>query len=295
MTSLTVRNISFDRKKNPGLEFDIIPLEKILDQNKHNHDPLNSHRVNFYVVLFITSGNGKHTIDFLEYEYGKGSILTVRKDQIHKFHPCTSEGFILLFTEEFVLSYLEKPSARKISELFNELLFKQITKLTVKELDELLLLIDQMNNEFNGPIDEHTSSIVRNYLQVFVSKVHRIRSTSLHFKKDHKYMEQFLMFQRLVESLCTKSRSVQFYADRMNVTTKTLSNMTHSMVKKSPKAFINEILTLQIKRALINTTRSIKEIAYQSGFEEPSNLFKFFKRYAGQTPKAFRQSFISGH
>ena len=74
------------------------------------------------------------------------------------------------------------------------------------------------------------------------------------------------------------------------MTPKTLSNITHHVAGKSAKAFIDGILTLQIKRMLINSSLPIKSIAYQAGFSEPTNLFKFFKRYTNQTPEAFRNN-----
>jgi AraC-like DNA-binding protein len=36
---------------------------------------------------------------------------------------------------------------------------------------------------------------------------------------------------------------------------------------------------------------SIKEITYQAGFDEPTNLIKFFKQRTGQTPAQFRRGF----
>lgn len=282
-------DITFDRTKGHSLDFDIFPLENILQRTDLNHDPRKAHRVHFYVLILVTSGFGKHTIDFEEYEYAKGSVLTIRKNQIHNFHNGNVKGLILLFTEEYVLSYLEKTSADKIVALFNELLFNQHTKLHDDELISILTLCDQIKEEFIQPIDDHTSGIIRNFLQVLVSKIYRVRSLAPDAAPDHKYTPQFLHFQNLIELHCHKFRSVQYYADKLNVTTRTLNNITHKIIDKPAKKLIDEITILQIKRLLINTNLSVKQIAYSSGFDEPTNLFKFFKRYSGQTPESFRK------
>jgi AraC-like DNA-binding protein len=286
-------NINFDRTKRPAIDFDIIPLENIPRRGDLNHDPQKLHRVHFYVLLLITSGSGKHNIDFREYEYAKGSVLTIRKNQIHSFGNGDAKGFIILFTEEYVLSYLEKASTDKIPELFNELLFNQHTLLKSHELEDTLTLIHQIQAELNQPLDDYTSGIIRNLLQVLVSRIYRVRKASASLTLDHKYIPQFLNFQKLVELHCQEVRSVQHYADQLNVTTRTLNNFTHKIVNKSAKKLIDEINILKIKRLLINTPLSIKEIAYNSGFDEPSNLIKFFKRYTGQTPENFRGSYIA--
>jgi len=283
-----LQHISFDRTKNPGIEFDLFPLEEVLELKNLDHNPTRAHRVDFYVMLFITEGRGKHTVDFTDHSYQKGSIITIRKNQIHQFHRSTSKGLLLIFTEEFMVSYLEQKEAEKIVKVFNELLNPQTTHLNATQYEELSTLIQQMEHEFRRALDSHTSSIIRNLLQAFMSKLYRIRVREVQVQNDHKYMQQFLQFQELVEEKCSAHRNVSFYAEQLNVTPRTLNNITQSIVKKSSKSFIDEVLTLQIKRKLINTDSSIKEIAYQSGFDEPTNLFKFFKKFTSHTPEHFR-------
>lgn len=287
---MDVNNIKFDLNKNPSIEFDIFPLEEVLNKNDYDHDPRVLHRVHFYVLLVITAGKGKHTIDFKDHAYGPRSVVTIRKDQIHCFHRSDAKGFILLFTEEYLLSYLEQSEAQKIVQLFNELLCSQLTHLNPQDTSDILGLTGQIQKEFIRDHDDQTASIIRNFLQVLVSKLYRLKSDQVEIASTHKYTSQFLTFQRLVEQNCTRSKSVQDYAQKMNVTTRTLNNITHHIARKSAKAFIDEILIMQIKRMLINSKLSVKEVAYASGFDEPTNLFKFFKKNTGQTPEAFRNA-----
>lgn len=283
-----LQHISFDRTKNPGIEFDLFPIEEVLELKNLDHNPTRAHRVDFYVMLFITKGQGKHTVDFTDHAYEKGSIITIRKNQIHQFHRSSSNGLLLIFTEEFMVSYLEQKEAEKIVKVFNELLTPQTTILNARQYEELGALIRQMEHEFRSALDSHTSSIIRNLLQAFMSKLYRIRMRETQAQNDHKYMRQFLQFQELIEEKCSTHRNVSFYADQLNVTPRTLNNITQSIIGKSSKSFIDEIIILQIKRKLINTNSTIKEIAYQSGFDEPTNFFKFFKKFTSQTPEHFR-------
>ena len=101
-------------------------------------------------------------------------------------------------------------------------------------------------------------------------------------------MKEFVAFQDLVENNSFQTTKVQYFADKMNISTKTLNTITKSIVHKTAKQFIDEICTKQIKRLLINTKLSIKEIAYQSGFEETTNFYKYFKRQTQTTPEQFR-------
>lgn len=151
-------------------------------------------------------------------------MLTIRKDQIHKFHRSGTSGYALLFTEEFGLSYLEMKGATQIMELFNELLFEQHTRLSPQAYGELLTLTRQIEQEFKASFDDYTASIIRNLLQVSIGKIHRVK-TSESSKQEHKYIQRFLDFQKLVEAHCTKSKSFQYYAEHLHVTSKTLNTL----------------------------------------------------------------------
>lgn len=287
------KNISFDKQRHPGIEFDIVELEDIRQRQNLDHNPRALHRVDFYIFLLITSGKGKHTIDFVEHDFEPGTVLTIRKDQVHKFHQSSAKGLLLLFTDEFMISHQGASSIQKVSELYNELFFEQKTALSKDELQEYMTVIQLITEEFHKLIDSHTSSIIRNLLEILLSKTYRKRALSQQVLKDSSYVQSFLKLQNLIEEKCTHSKSVQFYANELNITTKTLNNITQRTINKSCKLFIDEILILQIKRLLINSKLSIKQIAYQSGFDEPSNLFKFFKRYTNQTPESFRLDHIT--
>jgi AraC-like DNA-binding protein len=67
--------------------------------------------------------------------------------------------------------------------------------------------------------------------------------------------------------------------------------------KRTGKSFIeslNEIRLGNASRMLINTTHSIAEIAYQSGFNNISNFNRIFKRHKLCVPKEFRKAYSLG-
>ena len=94
-----------------------------------DHNPCELHLVEFYIIIFVASGQGFHTVDFTDYTCQRGSIITIRKDQLHKFVKTNLTGTLLLFTDEFLEHYLEKLEAIKTLQLFNELLGNPVIQL----------------------------------------------------------------------------------------------------------------------------------------------------------------------
>jgi len=273
-------HVKFENSQNPLAKFDLLRLEYLFKRDDIDHSPFHLHLVEFYMIIFIEDGQGAHTIDFTDYRYQKNTLLTVRKDQIHKFIKNDSaRGTLLLFTDDFLVSYLEKLYALKSLQLFNEILGVPKIQLEEKEAIEISHLIKRIEKEYLKVDDDYSLGIIRSELHILIAKLFRLKSKENEIISGRKYLGEFITFQELVEKNATKYTKVKDYAKLMSVSTKTLNTITKTIVHKSAKEFIDEICTKQIKRLLINTELSIKEIAYTSGFEESTNLNHKFSHF----------------
>lgn len=97
------------------------------------------------------------------------------------------------------------------------------------------------------------------------------------------------LFRDTLEKYFSTTRRVHDYCIRLSVPYRKLSQMTKLYVGKTPKQFIDERVVLEGKRLLMHTNMSIKEISYTLGFDEPTNMTKFFKAYTNCRPSDFRQ------
>lgn len=250
-----------------------------------------NHKVAFYHLILITEGKGVHTIDFIDYKYDKGDIITIRKDQIHNFDiNLDVKGYILLFTDEFLLSHFSAYEINVVSQLFNEHLYSPHTGLNEENFDMLTriaIFLEREYSRYNGPL---SNGILRSTLQVIILNLLRIKGSETEEKMQETYVAQFIRFQELLRENCLSIKKVADYARMLNCSTKTLSNITNRLIKKSAKQFIDDEVVLQIKRMLLNSDMTATEIAYASGFEDPSYLFKYFKKQTGLSPDAFRKA-----
>ena len=291
MKSKTVK-VKYDNKVNPASAFDLVNLQELFTREHFDHNPENLHKVDFFIVLLITAGKGRHTIDFTDYEYEKGSLFTIRKDQIHKFHKRkNTKGYLLIFKEDFLVSYLEKLETQKTLQLFNEQLGAPKIQLSKGDFEIISTGISRMEEEYLQRKDDYSLGIIRSELHILITKLYRIKSKKEQMVVGKRYLSAFIAFQELAENNVSKTTRVSDYAKMISVSTKTLNTISKSIVNKSAKEFIDEINTKQIKRLLINTSLSIKEVAYAAGFEESTNFYKYFKRQVDMTPEQFRASF----
>ncbi|MBT2160614.1 helix-turn-helix domain-containing protein [Zobellia barbeyronii] len=286
------KNLKFINKSRPGSGFELIRLEELMSR-RLKQDITLLHRVEFYQIIVITEGYGKHTVDFTDYEYSKQTLITIRKNQLQRFFKgSNSKGYLLLFTENFVASLLSQKEVARCHELFNKFLTSPKITLDDEDYKSVISLINHIEIEYIRNYDEFSCGIIRNELHILVYRLLRIKLKQGASFSEHKYFEEFLNFQRLIEHHCFKTKKTLDYAKLMGCTSKTLNNICKAIVHKSSKSVIDEVVITQIKCLLINTSMSITEIAYTSGFDEPTNMYKYFKKHANFTPETFRRSHL---
>lgn len=96
-------------------------------------------------------------------------------------------------------------------------------------------------------------------------------------------------FQALLEERFRDWHQVQDYADALAVTPGHLNQQVKQASGLSAKAHIQERLMLEARRAAYFSAQSLKEIAYDLGFDDPAYFSRLFKRCSGQSFRQFRE------
>ena len=250
-----------------------------------DHNPNLPHRVGFFILLIVTNGTGSHNIDLIEYPLKKGTVLKIAKGQVHAFEENAGyDGFLIVFTEEFVLNYFSKSSIEFISHLYNY----HISNAAVDGSNFNEPFIEQLMIELKTENTYAQKNIVATMLELYLLRLERFSQTDDIPKQHQKYYPLFLEFKNLVETQYVTTRNVKDYADRLHISTKHLNQIVKEFTLNTAKHFIDDFVILEIKRTIASTNNSLKEIGFTVGFDEVTNFTKFFKKHTGTTPKQFK-------
>ncbi|MBC2666449.1 helix-turn-helix domain-containing protein [Novosphingobium flavum] len=96
--------------------------------------------------------------------------------------------------------------------------------------------------------------------------------------------QRMARFRRLLELHLHEHRSVNWYAEHLGITAKTLSRTCRQCAGLSPIALIHSRLVLEAQRLLCFTNASIAQVADSLGFSDPSYFSRFYKRMTGDRP-----------
>ena len=107
--------------------------------------------------------------------------------------------------------------------------------------------------------------------------------------KSYRIRELFNRFMMLLERDYKISRDVNYYAEKMNISSKYLTNIVNQVTGHTPKTIIDQYVILQLKMHLKRTTQSIKEMAWEFHFADVSFFCRYFKKHTGLTPQQIRE------
>jgi AraC family transcriptional regulator, transcriptional activator of pobA len=96
----------------------------------------------------------------------------------------------------------------------------------------------------------------------------------------------------LVEMHYKSKHLVIEYAELMNKPAKSLTNLFATHFNKSPLKIIQERIFVEAKRYLMYSDRTIKQTAFELGFDDIQSFSRFFKNLEGVSPKKFRETAI---
>lgn len=121
---------------------------------------------------------------------------------------------------------------------------------------------------------------------ILATRIYKEENHILHLEETK--MDVIRNFSFLVEVHYKSKHTVSEYADLMNKPAKSLTNLFAQHIDKSPLQIIQDRIFLEAKRMLLNSERSIKETAFELGFEDIQSFSRFFKNKQGISPKEFR-------
>jgi len=288
LSSIPEVNIkSFNGSDSPLL---VLKLEELAESHK---DILTRpHRTGDYQLVLISEGSGTASVDTVTAGFHASSFFAFSKGQVVTFNfERNSRGFLVFFSEEYIYQYPEGLKWINDLKLFDP--FSNSFLLNLQEIDyaDIGNIIDKLDTELKSVNKFAQDEFLKNSLKILLIKSERLKrkSTGLNFT-DSGDAYYIVEFRKKLEERYNKSRLVREYANSLNITSKKLNHIINSHCGKPVKRLIEERVILEIKRLLLYTDETIKEIGHQLGFSDPTNFNKFFKRHVKMTPLDFRIS-----
>lgn len=133
--------------------------------------------------------------------------------------------------------------------------------------------------------NSNQASILRSYLYVIIFELDNLKEP---ISNDAIQNPLFEKFKEILSQEFLKHRSVEYYANCLNVTRKYLSEVVKSNSGKTASDWISAIVVLEAKVLLQNKSVTISQVSDMLNFSNPSVFGRFFKNSTGFSPLEYR-------
>jgi len=255
----------------PGISESIPP-------HRHDHEEL----------LIITHGKPVHYLDFVKEELQSPVIVYVAQGKVHNFIPdINTSGWVIRYKNELV------PQSRfnfysNFLDQINYRLSEDYCSTTLHSLCEIMLR-EYQQEPVNYQVIKHLLSALLTKLEADSNQQYLDNQVA-----NRSQMETFNNFLKILEFNYKRPEGADFYADKLNMSTRNLNLISQSAFGKSVTEIIETRKLIEARNLLLNSGKSVSEIGYELGYNEKSYFTRVFRKKTGVTPTEYREQMHTG-
>ena len=244
-----------------------------------------------YTITLVTNGNLTLTSNSRELTLHTNDIFFYLPGYLVKIKDVSPDytGICLIIDMK---QALDTPASKyMVQTAFFPLLEIGIPKVTISAQDAermksiMLLMHSTIHGDsiYKGRILKMLYSV----LILDLMNLYRLRQSDKPLSEQARQL--YLSFIRLLPDNFKEHHDIRFYADQLHVTPTYLSRVVKQVSSHTVLDFINQMLMLEASWMLVDTKKSIAEIADALHFSDQASFSKFFTRLQGVTPKSYRK------
>ena len=277
-------------ENNPMLAMDIYnknfeAKDFVILQDKRTNNKSIPLCCSFYILILSIKGKVLRHINQYSYETNEHSLQLIAPGVIYSYEEISqnSESLVIFFEYDFLsslnLELLEFFSQKFKEEDLSEEVFTKVLKLfKLINIEYIKKELDYIN--YSKTILLQILYILKRKKSDFVIETINTRSQQI--------AKQFLA---LIEENFQNKKSVQEYANILEITPKHLSETIKETLNESALVLIHTRIIKEIQYQLCYTSLNIKEISSSLYFANSSDFGRFFKRYKEISPSSYRFKF----
>ncbi|MCU7549730.1 helix-turn-helix domain-containing protein [Chitinophagaceae bacterium LB-8] len=263
-------------------------INRIEDTKDHIKFPLAPHRKTVSDFVFLTQGTSIRSKGLDRYEFSANTFFFLPAYQIttHEGYSQDAKGYYCHFDTEILTRNFVQPG------FLNQFSFLQFIGNPLVNVDQQL--VDTITPVLLRLEREHASTqpnytMVSAYLLTlflellpFTRPLEKVKENAA-----ARITQQYK--NALVQHIYDKQLLTE-YAQLLSVTPDYLNKCVKATTGKSAHDLLSDMVLLEAKALLKQTTLSISEIAFKIGKEDPSDFTRFFKSKTSLTPSQYRQT-----
>ncbi|MGN6394505.1 MAG: AraC family transcriptional regulator [Mucilaginibacter sp.] len=247
------------------------------------------HQLSFYDIAFIEQGKGFFYLDETAITIEPGTVIFTSPGQVRRWNATGPvEGYVLFFEKDFLNLFFKDELLLYRFQYFHQYTRPTGIKMNAPAFTEVLKLVQGVEKEFRH-LQNDSGHMVRAILYQLLVVLNRYYTHCHHLQSDTYIHPVFFRFRSLVENEFMSHHRITDYTQKLKISPVQLNKICRQYSGLTCQQMIHNKLVSEIKKQL-RADRSVKEIAYEFNFSDPSNFNRFFKKLTGSTAQQYRDS-----
>lgn len=255
--------------------------------------PLRSIKMDCLLLALCTSGQATYTVDTKAQVVCPNDLIIITEGQVVGDYMLSRDckGICIMISNEFYKDVIK--DVHDLSSLFLFARSRPVVHFSDEEayvFTNYFNMINRRVQKGNNPfLRQLTCALLNALLYELGKKIWEMRSENM-VRPQSRAEAVFVEFIQLVEQHFRSERKVSWYASRLNITPKYLSEIVKTASRRTPNEWIDQYVTLEIRVLLKNSNMNIKEMTEYMHFPNQSFFGKFFKERVGMSPSEYRRT-----
>ncbi len=255
--------------------------------------PTEPRRMNFILIGLCTKGEVMYQLNTQKQIIKAGDILIVSDQHVVDSYQRSPdmEGLCMMVSVNFYREIIQNVS--DVSSLFLFSRLHPVMRMEKREIDTFKEYFHVIKKKIGDEGNHFRKDLIKTLLLAMFydlsNMIYRVQNGD---KPQSRAEVIFTRFIKLVEQNFRVERRVSWYAQKLCITAKYLSETVRNVSHRTPNEWIDDYVILELRVLLKNSTKNIKEIAEELHFPNQSFLGKFFKEHVGISPSEYRKSGI---
>lgn len=242
-------------------------------------------------LIWLNKGKVKLKLDWKEYPLQNGEIYMLLPNANIEMETYSDSEIIFLSFPVEMVKLESQAFAIDVFKLFVNHNQKNKNLVTPAVFHQIQHLSELMFQEKESA--QYSIEILWSYLKIILLQL--IRDDDHSIRIPDKNIERLEQIFTLISEYAVQEKKVDFYAQKMNLSSKRLNQILQSLTGKNLSYYLQEQLILEAKRLLIKGKLSVNEIAYQLGYEDRAYFSRFFKKWTGIPPSNYKQMYFKNN
>jgi len=263
-----------------------------LDEHTHTAGPPLGvpYRGNYYKIGICLRGTAKLKANLETYYIEPDSLMLITPHIIKEWTSFSSDhdSLSVFFTPEFITTRNHIPVDHF---QFLESATRHVLPLAAAEAASITASMRLLQQKFQAP-HPYRNQVIKSLINSLLYEVVGFYDRQHAALQATQTRSQLLTaeFKLLVNAHSTTARSVKFYADRLCITPKHLTDTLKQTTGKTAGEWIEEAVMLEAKALLQHGQLSVAQVADLLHFPDQSAFSRFFRNSLGLSPTAYKQA-----